>query len=144
MKFVLLLIVFITCVYIGFEIKKYFEDRVKLSDAILSFCEYAKKQIDFYNTPKDQIIDQYNSGILKKVLSGESDKLLSVNENNKVQEFLSSIGKYDAQNELNNIEFYKLYFQSLKEKCTQDLQKKGGLSLKLSILIGILLCILLF
>lgn len=143
MKYILLLIVFVTCVYVGFEIKKYFENRVKLSDEILSFCEYAKKQIDFYNTPKDQIIMQYNSVFLMKVLSGENDQLLSDNENNKVQEFLSSIGKYDAQNEVSNIEFYKLYFQTLKEKCVQDLQKKGGLSLKLSILIGILLCILL-
>lgn len=143
MKYLLLLVVFCTCVFIGIEIKKYFADRLKFYEKIILFCEYASKEISFYNTTKDKLVGGYNDSVLAVVLSGQKDKLLCNEENVKVQEFLDSIGKFDVSNELNNIEFYKLYFNTQKQKCSDDFDKKGGLALKLSILIGILLCILL-
>lgn len=143
MKYLLLIIVFCTCVYIGIEIKKYFSDRLKLYEGMLGFCEYAIKEISFYGTTKDMVLAKYSDKILSNVLSGNGDKILSDDENAKIKQFLESIGRYDANNEVQNIEFYKQYFSTKKQKCMDDFDKKGGLSIKLSILVGILLCILL-
>lgn len=143
MKYLLLLVVFCTCVYIGIEVKRYFADRLKFYDKMITFCEYAIKEISFYNTTKNKIIEKYSDTCLSAVLSGQNDKLLSDEENKKIQEFLESIGKFDTSFELQNIQFYKEYLDSQKNKCAVEFDKKGMLSLKLSILIGILLCILL-
>ncbi len=143
MKYLLLLVVFCTCVYIGIEVKRYFADRLKFYDKMIVFCEYAIKEISFYNTTKNKIIEKYSDTCLSAVLSGQNDKLLSEEENKKIQEFLESIGKFDTSFELRNIQFYKEYLSSQKQKCAAEFDKKGMLSLKLSILIGILLCILL-
>lgn len=143
MKYLLLLVVFCTCVYIGVEVKRYFADRLKFYDKMITFCEYAIKEISFYNTTKNKMIEKYTDTCLSAVLCGQNDKLLSDEENRKIQEFLDSIGKFDTTNELQNIQFYKEYLTSQKQKCVVEFDKKGMLSLKLSILIGVLLCILL-
>lgn len=143
MKFVLLLVIFSTCVCIGFEIKKFFADRLKFYESMMAFCEYAKQQISFYGTTKDKILECGKSEILANVFDGIDNRLLSSAENQKVQEFINSIGRYDSQNEIQNIEFYKTYFAQQVKCCQSEMSKKGGLSLKLSILVGILLCILL-
>lgn len=127
----------------GIQIKRYFFDRLKFYESMLLFCEYAIKEISFYNTTKDKILNGYSDRILTNVIEGRDEKILSKEENIKIKNFLDSIGKFDAKNEVQNIEFYKIYLNNQKQKCSIDYDKKSGLALKLSILIGILLCILL-
>lgn len=143
MKILLLIVVFVVCVFLGFEIKNYFLSRLRFYEAMLIFCEHAKNQISFYGTTKDKIFSTFSDRVLKNVLQGEFDACLSESENKIVQEFLSSIGKFDVGKEVENISFYKNMFAEQREKCTLDYKKIGALSVKLSILFGILLCILL-
>ena len=57
--------------------------------------------------------------------------------------FFSSLGRYDAENQIKEIEEFKLKFNEMRSQAQGENKKYGGLYIKLGLMFGIMLAILL-
>ena len=152
------------CAYIGIGVSLYYKKREGLFMEIGIFCNKLKNDINFshkavleilndtiptFKSPLKDILSQYK----KKILDGEftnfsnlkiiKSAYLKQNETDIIIQFLSQLGKSDAQNQSAVITAFENNFKVFKDECYLEKKKYSALYIKLSLLIGVLICIIL-
>lgn len=151
MKFSLLLIVFSCVVYFGYQIKEKLKSKKIFYEELIAFCEDYKREIGFLKCELKSIVDRCtkNDGLINEVLIGFIENkeckidFLKEEEVAEIKSFLLSLGKQDIDGEINNVDFYEGKFKTKLGEHVQRFDKFGGFSIKMSALLGLLICVIL-
>ena len=164
MKIVFLCLIICCCTYIGYGFSTYYRKRLRFfKDA----CDFASKlivEINFSKTNLKNIIanslnvygsdfkfvlNNFSSYLSKEVDSLTSDFLLKKNFNLGSEDkqtlflFFKSLGRYDAENQILEIENFKNKLEDVKKQCEVECKKYSSLYIKLGLMLGILIAIIL-
>lgn len=155
-----LLLLFLIVCYIGYGILSYYKKRAKIYEDLISFINCLNVEISFLKTNLIKIVEKEKTDYCKefndilnkfydKLLSKESScfeckcELLNDNENKEISDFFNCLGKTDIKQQQMSIEHYKNKFLQHSSRFVQERDKNGVVGLKLSILLGLALCIVL-
>ncbi len=151
MKIILMLIIVCGSTYIGSEIKRNLLVKKNIYNQIILLISNYKREIAFLKTDIHKILQNCveESSPLKPIINeyfncGKiSCTYLNDFEKKEICEFFSKLGKQDIDGELNNLEFYNNLFNEKLKIHTEKNKKYGTFSVKMSALLGGLICILL-
>lgn len=153
-KFILVLVIIICFTYIGYSLSNYYKKRVVFFTECVNFCNSISLKINFSKSLLKELVDKQIEicksdlkNILKEFLTSYSLQniktyYLSDDEKATVINFINDLGKFDCENQLNQIEKCKKEFDCLLESSTKEKSKYAGLYLKIFFLIGIVISIL--
>jgi len=165
MKWGLSLIIIGCCFYVGYGISSYYKKREKLFVELGIFCGKLKNDISFSSKLIEQIL-QEAMAIFKSPLNDILQKYLMIikngqltdfeNINKKINsiylksgeidiivQFLAQIGKSDCDSENATISSFEQIFLGFKDECFFEAKKYSSMYIKLSLLIGLFICIIL-
>lgn len=152
MKLFLIILIILSSSLLGFLIYLNYSSKRKTYSYLVNFCDTCLLEIKFNKNNFKKIIeknlDSYNQE-MKKILSSYLDKeeynskLFKKNEVASIQNFINSLGKKDLDGEVQNLNKYRELFEQNFKKSKEDEQKKGVVSFKLFIVVGMLLGIML-
>lgn len=152
MKLFLIILIILSSSLLGFVIYLNYSSKRKTYGYLVNFCDTCLLEIKFNKNNFKKIIeknlDSYNQE-MKKILSSYLDKekynskLFKKNEVVSIQNFINSLGKKDLDGEVQNLNKYRELFEQNFKKSKEDEQKKGVVSFKLFIVVGMLLGIML-
>jgi len=164
-KFAILMGILCLSSFVGFEMSKTYKEKLMLYEDILSFCKTLKNEISFLKTDILTIInrEQYKSHF-GQILSDFSDKtkdkdsfdkeqignllnkykILTEQDKNLLTAFLYSLGKLSYEEQIASLEYYINIFDDLIKKQSENNKKMVPLCNKMGILIGLVICIVLF
>lgn len=165
MKWILSVIIVGCCFYVGFGIADYYKKRENLFSELGIFCSKLKSDISFSSKPIQQILNemiptlksplknilqQYRAMILggqftdfNNINNKISSAYLKQNEIEIIIQFLSQLGKSDCDNENATISAFERSFGEFKKECFLEKKKYSSMYIKLSLLIGLFVCIIL-
>ena len=165
MKWILSAVIVGCCFYVGFGIAGYYKKRESLFTELGIFCGKLKSDIKFSSKPLNEILSEIIptlksplKNILQNFLSmisrGEFTDFTNVNkkinsiylksgEAEIIVQFLSSLGKSDCDSENETISAFEQRFNDFKSECFKEKKKYSSMYLKLSVLIGLFVCIIL-
>ena len=164
MKWILSGLIISACVYIGIGVSSYYKKRESLFLEIGIFCNKLKNDINFshkavleilnetiptFKSPLKDILIQYKEMIEKGEFTSFSNlkiiksAYLKQNETDIIVQFLSQLGKSDANNQSAVISSFENNFKIFKDDCNLEKKKYSSLYIKLSLLIGLFICIIL-
>lgn len=147
MKILLLLLILFICTFIGWQIKRQYVLKTRHYAELLEFCVYCKNQISFLNTDRHGILSGFISkreSVIKESILGNNVGYLKSEDNDEINNFLKSIGTFAIDGEIKNIDYYIEIFTLKRENAAREEKTKGELCFKLSLLFGLLICIVLF
>lgn len=164
MKILLLCLIVTCCTYIGYGLSSYYRKRLKIFRDCHSFSNKLIVEINFAKNNLKEIIkssiNSYSSDF-KSVLNGylnylnsdakvlateqlfKKNNFLSDDEKQTIFLFFKSLGRYDAENQILEIEHFKQKFESMCESAESENKKYSSLYIKLGLMFGILVAILL-
>ena len=164
MEWILSGVIIGACVYIGIGVSMYYKKRESLFVEIGIFCNKLKNDINFSHktvleilketiptlkSPLQEILSQYKEIIEKGEFTSFSNlktiksAYLKQNEIDIIVQFLSQLGKSDAFNQSAVISSFENNFKIFKDDCNLEKKKYASLYIKLSLLIGLFICIIL-
>lgn len=165
LKWILMIVIVGGCVYVGFGIAGYYKKRENLFSELGIFCGRLKNDIKFQSKPLQEILSDVIptlksplknilNNYLQMILSGEftdfgnvnkkiSSVYLKPSETEIIVQFLSVLGKSDCDNEDETISAFELRFNEFKTECAKDKKKNSSMYIKLSVLLGLFVCIIL-
>ena len=151
MKIFLLIIVLCCVAYIGWQIKTSLKKKKVFYEDLVNFCEDYKREVTFLKCGLDTIIDKctkHDSAINKVLTQYLKNGTCEINDLrhedvNDIKVFLAGLGKQDVDGEVNNIEFHKSKFVAKLHEHEKIYDKYGSFSVKMSALVGVLICIIL-
>ena len=151
MKIFLLGIVLAGFGYFGVQIKQNLKRKTIFFEEWVSFCENYKREITFLKcnlkTIVEKCIDKNGllNDIFKDFFSNKKIKItyLTIEEQDLINTFLCTLGKKDVDGEINNVEFYEGKFKEILSKQNKTFATYGNFSIKMSLVVGLLVCILL-
>ena len=150
--------------YVGFGLSAYYRKRLKVFKDLVNFASKLVIDINFSKSRLKEII-QANirsfSGEFKHILSGylqylnnenmqfscgllfKKNTFLTSEERQTIFLFFKSLGRYDAENQISEINNYMEKFKAFSLSAEKENKKYGALYVKLGLMAGILLAILL-
>lgn len=164
MKYLLLVFIVALCAFIGIAIKEYFKKREKFFFDLHTFVYALQLEIEFFEKKLKKIVSEKQSRFDKEFalvlkhfeqfISGNTDELtekallhsvwiLGKEEKSFILSFFQSLGRSNSKSQLANLEQFKVHFYSVYQLCKNEHQKNGSLSVKLSVLVGVMIAILL-
>ena len=155
MKILILGLIFGSISFLGFKIGNVFKEKEVFYYDFKNFLIYLKSEIGFFRRDIVEIIEAYQTknknitmllGNFKQSLNGENFQkinILSDSENAKIEEFFKGVGVSDCDSQKEYIEKNIEIFSKSYEDAKQQNLKQGIMYKKLSILVGILVCIIL-
>ena len=155
MKTLILVLIFLSVSGVGFVIGDRYKQKEKFYYDFKNFLVYLKSEIGFFEKNVVDILNGYQTKNenLKLLFQKFNESLngfefnglniLSSEENFKLIEFFKGIGKSDCESQKEYIEKNLEIFTKIYEDAKLDNQKKGNMFKKLSILAGLLICIVL-
>ncbi len=160
MKIILCCVLMVACTYLGFVVANNLKQKRKFWEDMVRFCEFLASNIGFGQRKIDEIVSEYKDicscdcqRLLTTYIDGKSgvDLLYDMQENffereeeKLLQEFFSVLGELDVYNELVKIENYKARFSKKFDYYLEKNNKYAPLTVKLSIIFGIVVCIVFF
>lgn len=159
MIYVLMISIIVTSGYIGKNIAQKYNNRVKLYSNLIKFANFLLLNINGFNDNISSIIEKFDDdgkflNLSKLLLFGKSTdeilaqsslimpyKNLTEKERKCVAEFYSKLGKYNTESQLHYISSYKSLFENEFKEAVAAQKQKGNISFKISISIGVLICI---
>lgn len=164
MKLILSLVLAISIVVLGVLISNYYKRRNKFFCDVSNFCDVLLSEINFLQLKLLQIVNKHKTSygvdfknflnLFSNYLNDGIDKEKFQNKLIKSQLFLSEVeaidlfnffvnlGGLDIQNETNNINNFKNLFNKYRDLSEINKQKFSPLSIKLSIVVGLVVVIL--
>jgi len=132
------------------------KERAAFYASLVAFSEYLLINVRFSNIVLGEVIDkfahenksfaQFFCDVKGRLISSNFNdimpKFLTLSEKEEVNNFLTSIGKFDLAGLEKNISFYKERFKSIAEVAALDVKKKVPLIEKISLGAGIALAIM--
>lgn len=116
-RYIAFIIIISVTVYIGYMIRNYSIQRIKVLSAVIDMIEYIKNQISFYCTPTQKLFINYEAkllesvGILEALKTGHFEKIYGNNIyfDKKVSSvlfsFFEKFGKTSADQQVSNCEY---------------------------------------
>ncbi len=156
MNIIISLSVVVGFIYLGLCTKNILKERVLFFEELEKFLNEFKVNVSFAQMGLSDFINNFNSKSsdltillnkftnLTKIQNKEKGfSVIKSEEVDLVKEFLFSIGKTDATNQLQEIEVFKTKISSLLNSERKTYSKYAGLSVKLSLMLGVMVVILL-
>ncbi len=164
MKYVLILIIFGLCTFVGYLFSLKYLRRKKFFNSLIAFADKLSLEINFSRERLKILIMNFDENNKKNLLDIDKkfvdflDKkcelneeevfkkanILTAEEKNMVFMFLKTLGRSDVENQTKEIQNFLTRFQDLKNKCDEEQKKYGSLSLKLGIVVGLFCAIIMF
>ncbi len=158
MKLIICLLLIAACIYLGISLstainkkKRFWEDLVKLCEVLTASISFGQKKLREILLEYKQICGNSCSQLIDNFLFNENNKfpfevnikgiIFSIEEENLLKEFFDKIGELDAYNEIIKINNYKLRFDDYLKQQSEKSIKLSPLLIKLSIIFGIIVCI---
>ena len=159
MVYVLIIAIIVTSGYVGNNIAQKYINRVNFYKNIIKFADFLLLNINGYNDNIISIINRYEDDnnclqlkklsflskseteILECVSNMFSYKCLSQKELKEIVEFYFLLGKFNTASQLHYITSYKNLFEHEYNDAVLAQKQKGNISFKISISIGVLICI---
>ncbi len=156
MKWILIVILISVIMLIARAVSEQYSEKFDFYSKLKEFLNQFKINLSFSQSKIKEFLDKVNSKKQFKLFiesykdylkSGELDlskiKILDDEEKSELNNIVRNIGKYNAKNEMLQINSFLLSVDSKLEKAKQDKQKLCPLILKLSLLFAIALSIIL-
>ncbi len=157
MKYVLIVVVFCVCVFVGYVYSAKYAKRKKFFDSLILFADKLSLDINFSRERLKILLLNFDSknrknllGIDEKFLDyldrkSELSKeevfknatILKDDEKDTVLLFLKTLGRSDVENQTKEIQNFVSRFGEIKEKCDVEQKKYGSLALKLGVVAGL-------
>lgn len=164
MKYLLILLIFALCTYIGFLFSTKYTKRKKFFTALIAFADKLSLEINFSRERLKVLIENFDSkekkcllgvdeaflGYLEKKeeLSAETmfkkAGVLKNDEKDAVLLFFKTLGRSDVENQTKEISSFVSRFTETKNACDIEQKKYGSLSLKLGIIAGLFCAVIMF
>ncbi len=162
MKIILIIVVFICCVFIGLKISQYYKKRKKFFNSLCSYCDnlkisisYSQEKLNnitqkFIKEQQDEfakLLKDFEFFIQNKISENEFRNckelyFLNKDEKEDIMCFFCSLGNMAKDEEIEKIEISTLKFQNYYKKVSDDYKKFSSLYLKLFIVIGLAVVII--
>lgn len=152
MKLFFIILIVLSTSFIGLLIYLNYNSKRKTYSYLVDFCDTCLLEIKFNKNNFKKIIEKNLSSYnleMKKILNCYLDKecytskIFKKSDTVFIQNFIDSLGKKDIDGEIQNLNKFKELFDQNLKKSKEDEQKKGVLSFKLLIVVGLLLGIML-
>ena len=160
MKIILSIIIVLSCMYIGKQYSSNYFIRLKYLKDFKGFLEFAKLNINFNNVSVFYILENYkfeskylNNDLTNYIQKMDNENLgnnsflssylITFDEKNFIESFLKQFGQKDKEYTINLISKYIIECEKLILKISKTEKENAILPLKLSLAIGIAICILL-
>lgn len=164
MKYVLILIVFAVCVFVGYMLSAKYTKRKKFFMAIISFANKISLEINFSRDRLKVLIEnidnnskKYLFNIDKKFIEYLDKKselsqeklfekidFLKQDEKDFLFLFFKTLGRSDVENQTKEIQTFLKRFYEIKDICDVEQKKYGSLSLKLGVVAGLFFAVIMF
>lgn len=156
MKWVLIIVLIFVVMLIARALSEQYKEKFDFYSNLKSFLQQFKinvsfkqeKIIDFLNNlkPKKQFnlfIKEYKNYLKNNTFNFKEIKILEIDEKNQLENIIINLGKFDAKNEINQLDIFLLEIDEKLKKAESDKNKLCPLILKLSLLFAVGLAILL-
>lgn len=153
-KLLFVLIIVGCFTYIGYSLSNYYRKRVLFFTECVNFCNSISLKINFSKSFLKELIEkqvEISKSEIKDVFKNylETYSLEKINiyylcddEKNIFINFVNELGKFDCENQLNQIEKCKNEFENILDTSIKEKSKYSSLYLKIFFLIGLVLSIL--
>ena len=162
MKIFLVITILVCFVMLGHGISKYYIERKKFFSELELFMSNLSSHINFGRDKILEIVSKYNkqnkcnsmnklcanyATILKEKLSVnqnlvEGITILKKEEAQMLQNFFSTLGKFDIYTQTKEINSYSVKFKEYYKNSSEECNKYAYLVLKLALIVGLLVCLL--
>lgn len=164
-KILLLVGLFSACSLLGFQISNVFSKKNKFYLDLLNFCRNLKNEISFFKTDIISVYSKWTgTSDLKKILTVAKESLENgkqineqdfyqkiqtlefLNDNDKIliSKMFSEIGNVGYYEQLDRVDYYINSLMTIYDDYKNKSVKMQSLSKKMGILIGMLICIVVF
>lgn len=164
MKYVLILVVFALCTYVGYIFSVKYNKRKKFFSALICFADKLSLEINYSRERLKVLIENFDSKQRKCLLGVDEaflqylDKkeeltlenmfkkadILKSDEKDAVMLFFKTLGRSDVENQTKEIGSFVSRFSDMKAVCDTEQKKYGSLSLKLGIIAGLFCAVIMF
>ncbi len=153
MKLFLIVVINIAFACVGYFIFDNYRRKKKFYSDMVDFCGYLSNEIRFNKNDIRKIFlslqGRFNSeleGYLQAFLnySTYNQKLLNSVENDEIIAFLKSLGKFDVDGEIKNINKYQELFTKKLNNASEQERTRGSAIFKIFIILGLLVSIIIF
>ncbi len=164
MKYLLITIVFIICVFIGILFSRKYKRRAKFFKALVLLTQKLDIGINFSRERLQNIFKDLDENIKKDLLNIQENYLLYLNgkeelsndvllkninilkdaEKEVVLMFFKMLGRTDVESQSKEIKNFQLRFEEFSSIATADNKKYGSLSLKMGVIFGLLSVVILW
>ena len=149
--------------YVGLLIAKKYNNRVKFYENIIKFADFLLLNIYHLNENLKTIFSKYiemgndknfqHYEKLKNVRGNDNDYNTLINqivlqmnikksEISDIVDFFKNLGKSNTESQIHLIEGYKSIFKNYYNQAVSDQKQKGSIAFKLSVSIGVVVCVL--
>ncbi|MBQ3494144.1 MAG: hypothetical protein IJA69_01875 [Clostridia bacterium] len=162
MKILLILIIIICFVFLGVGLSKYYTERKKFFLEFGLFVSNINSNINFGREKIINIIEKYeiknkslelqklcdnyvNALRNKNLIDGrifDGITILKNDEKQLLQNFFGMLGKFDIYSQSKEIASYSARFEEIYSEVNKDCKKYASLIIKLSLVLGLLVCLL--
>ncbi len=164
MKYLLIVVVFCLCSYIGYIFSVKYNKRKKFFASLICFADKLSLEINYSRERLKVLIEGFDSK-QKKCLLGVDEaflqylekkeeltqenlfkkaQVLKNDEKDSVLLFFKTLGRSDVENQTKEISSFVSRFSEIKTVCDQEQKKYGSLSLKLGIIAGLFCAVIMF
>ncbi len=164
MKYLLILLIFALCTYVGFLFSAKYTKRKKFFSALIAFADKLSLEINYSRERLKVLIENFDSKQRKSLLGVDEAFLqylekkeelssetifkkagvLKSEEKDAVLLFFKTLGRSDVENQTKEINSFVSRFSEIKTTCDQEQKKYGSLSLKLGIIAGLFCAVIMF
>lgn len=143
--------------YIGRYFKKHYKSRHFMMTEFYKLAEYIRLEIHFKKTEATDILKNFTTentevkGIITGIIfarktGAPTAEVLKSNllkdERKLLTEFFDKLGTKDIESEISDIDLFLGKLKKITEQTEKDIKLKGDLYFKLSILIGLAVCVI--
>lgn len=164
MKYVLIVVVFCICTYVGYLFSVKYTKRKKFFSALISFADKLSLEINFSRERLKVLVENFDEkqrkdllGVdvafldfleKKSELSSEvmfkKAEVLKTDEKDAILLFFKTLGRSDVENQTKEINTFVSKFSQMKAICEEEQKKYGSLSLKLGVVAGLFCAVIMF
>ncbi len=164
MKYVLIVVVFCICTYVGYLFSVKYTKRKKFFSALISFADKLSLEINFSRERLKVLVENFDEkqrkdllGVdvafldfleKKSELSSEvmfkKAEVLKTDEKDAILLFFKTLGRSDVENQTKEINTFVSKFSQMKATCEEEQKKYGSLSLKLGVVAGLFCAVIMF
>lgn len=156
-KYLIIIVVLAMSVYIAAYIKRLNDNKIEVYEGIIDFLEYIKSQIEYFCTPTEEIIKNYENLILNKYgflealeMTNWEKALTQTNmspylDNTTVtllKRFSGTFGKTSSQEQISNCEYTLAQLNNELIKLKQDSPQKTKAYSSLTVISGLMIILL--